>query len=171
VSPLTILFALCCAGAALGAVGVVGFSNVLYAAFSLFLSLGTIAVLFGLLGADFIMAVQLIVYVGGILVLILFGVLLTTRIYEVKLRDQVFHPAVGIIAGLLLFALLAAVIWVTPWPSGGELALQPTSHAIGDLLLSHYLLPFEVVSLLLLAAIVGAAVMVRREVREEEGEE
>lgn len=170
INPVAGTFCLACAAVVAGALAVLFSANVLYAAFGLFLSLGGVALVYGLLGADLLAAVQIIVYVGGILVLILFGILLTTRIYEVKMKDQVFHPFLGLLAAALLFVLLALVAWFTPWPTSGQLLLQPTARALGHLLLSKYLLPFEVVSLLLLAAIVGAAVMVRREVREEEGE-
>ena len=166
-SAVDLVFYLAAALVAVGALGVVYFSNVLYAAISLLFSLLGVAAIFGLLGADFVMAAQLIVYVGGILVLILFGVLLTTRIYEVKLRDRVFHPVVGSAAGLALFAILALVIVNSDWPKG-SLEIAPTTAQLGDLLLAKYLLPFEIVSTLLLAAIVSAAELVRREVRQEE---
>ncbi len=153
----------------LGAVGVVVFGNVLYAAFSLFLSLAGVAVVFGLIGADFLMAVQFIVYVGGVLVLILFGILLTARIYEVKWKDDVFRPSVGLVLGGCVFLLLGAVVFYSALPVGKTLQeVGSTADSLGDLLLGKYLLVFEILSVLLLAAAVGAAVLVRREIKGEE---
>ncbi len=143
-------------------------SNIVHAAFSLLVTLFGIAGLYVLLGADFIGVVQVIVYIGGILVLIIFGVMMTQRGKLLPLSIQLPGKVFGaVLTGAILVALLLAAtrsLWPVA-PSLGE--AQPTSAAIGDLLLGKYLIAFEVASVLLLAALVGAVLIVRRSVRGE----
>jgi NADH:ubiquinone oxidoreductase subunit 6 (subunit J) len=141
-------------------------SNIVHAAFSLLFTFFGIAGLYVLLGADFIGVVQVIIYIGGILVLIVFGVMMTQRgkmlPLSIQLPGKVFAAVLSSVT--LVVLLLAAVR--SPWPivpSPGE--PLPTTTAIGDLLLGKFLIPFEVASLLLLASLVGALLIVRRSVR------
>jgi NADH-quinone oxidoreductase subunit J len=150
-----------------GSAFVVAFSrNIIYSAFSL---LGTFAGVVGLyvfLGADFVAAVQLLIYVGGILVLILFAVMLTHRITDVEITNRAAGriPAL-IIIGILVYFLIDA-IRETPWAKAKEIVYQPTTAKIGDLFLENYLLPFELASLVLLAALIGAVSLSRKEIKE-----
>jgi NADH:ubiquinone oxidoreductase subunit 6 (subunit J) len=143
-------------------------SNIVHAAFSLLITLFGIAGLYVLLGADFIGVVQVIVYIGGILVLIIFGVMMTQRGKLLPLSIQLPGKVFGaVLTGVILVALLLAATR-SLWPVASILGEpQPTSAAIGDLLLGKYLIPFEVASVLLLAALVGAVLIVRRSVRGE----
>jgi len=147
------------------AVLVVSLKNIMRAAFALLFSLSGVAGIFALLGADFLAAAQVLIYVGGILILILFGVMLTQRIYGV----QAFGPAGQVIPGALVSiavtAALLAAIWRRPLPIVGAPPAAPTTSGIGALLLTQYMLPFEVASVLLLVALIGAAVLARKEVR------
>ncbi|MFQ6103341.1 MAG: NADH-quinone oxidoreductase subunit J [Candidatus Glassbacteria bacterium] len=139
--------------------------NVVYAAFSLLATLFGVAALYIFLGADFLAAIQVLIYVGGILVLIVFGVMLTHRVMEVELRVktiQVFPAIISI--GLLMFVLVTIAV-ETRW-SFKALAFErvpSTTRGIGTLIMSDYLLPFEIVSILLLMALVGAVILARRE--------
>lgn len=151
------------------AILVVSLKNIMRAAFALLFSLSGVAGLYALLGADFLAAAQVLIYVGGILILILFGVMLTQRIYGV----QVFGPAGQIVPGALVSIAvvisLLAVIWRAPIfrvPPPPAATAAPTTSSIGELLLTRFILPFEVTSVLLLAALIGAAVLARKEVRE-----
>jgi NADH:ubiquinone oxidoreductase subunit 6 (subunit J) len=143
-------------------------SNIVHAAFSLLFTFFGIAGLYVMLGADFIGVVQVIIYIGGILVLIIFGVMMTQRgrvlSLSVQLPGRIFGAGLSaVILGALIFAAVN-----TLWPRGpsaGELG--PTSAAIGDLLLGKYLIPFESASLLLLVALVGALLIVRQSVKGE----
>lgn len=150
-----------------GSALVVAFSrNIIYSAFSL---LGTFAGVVGLyvfLGADFVAAVQLLIYVGGILVLILFAVMLTHRITDVEITNRATGriPAL-IIIGILVYFLIDT-IRETPWAKAKEIVYQPTTAKIGDLFLENYLLPFELASLVLLAALIGAVSLSRKEIKE-----
>lgn len=150
-----------------GSAVVVAFSsNIIYSAFSLLGTFAGVAGIYIFLGADFVAGVQLLIYVGGILILILFAVMLTHRISEVEITNRSVGriPAV-IITGIFCFLLLQT-IRDTPWVKVKEVVYQPTTAKIGDLFLLNYLLPFELASLVLLAAMIGAVVISRKEIKE-----
>ncbi len=140
---------------------VVAFSrNIIHSAFALLLTFFGVAGLYVFLAADFLAAAQVLIYVGGILVLLLFAVMLTHKISEVKLSNPATKPW---IAGPIVLIVLVGLVWVfvsTNWP-GNELVTESTTKAIGRSILGPYLLPFEVVSALLLAALIGAAFLAR----------
>ncbi len=146
---------------------VVAFSkNILYSAFALLGTLGGVAGLYLFLGADFVGIAQIIIYVGGILVLILFAVLLTNRIADVKVSNVAlprFGAAVPVVFGL---CGLLALLLKTAWPLTRAVA-APTTARLGDALLREYLLPFELASVVLLMALIGAVVIARRAARDE----
>ena len=150
-----------------GSALIVAFSrNIIYSAFSLLGTFAGVAGLYVFLGADFVAGVQLLIYVGGILVLILFAVMLTHRITDVEITNRAAGriPAL-IITGLFIY-LLIQTVRQTPWVKVKEIAHQPTTAKIGDLFLENYLLPFELASLVLLAALIGAVVLSRKEIKE-----
>lgn len=142
------------------AVAVVTLRNVLHSALMLGLCLFGVAGLFASLGADFLFAAQIIVYVGGIAVLILFVVLLAARHSELVLR-QTNSQWFG---GLLL---AAAAVWcmaryVRPWLTQPAMTEPgPTTAALARLLLTDLAVPFEFISLILLAALAGAVLFSR----------
>lgn len=145
---------------------VVSFSkNLIYSAFALLGTLFGVAVMFGLLSSDFVAVTQLLIYVGGILILILFGIMLTSDISDANVTNKSVHWKMAVPLIFFLFIGLVAVLPGANW----FLADQPTSQSmvapIGNALLKDYLLPFEVVSVLLLGALIGAVVLVRREVK------
>ena len=147
--------------------GMVAFSsNIIYSAFSFLGTFMGVAGLYIFLGADFVAAAQVLIYVGGILVLILFAVMLTHRITDVAITNRAVGrvPAV-VIVGVLLYLLIQA-IKETPWVKAKEVVFAPTTAKIGDLFLEQYLLPFELASLILLAAMIGAVVLSRKEIKE-----
>jgi NADH-quinone oxidoreductase subunit J len=146
---------------------VVAFSrNIIYSAFSLLGTFAGVAGLYVFLGADFVAAVQVLIYVGGILVLILFAVMLTHRITDVEITNRAVGRLPGLMVVGVFLALLIQTIRETPWVKVKELAYQPTTARIGDLFLENYLLPFELASLVLLAAMIGAVVLSRKEIKE-----
>ena len=159
-------FALMTVGSALLVVTV---RNIVHAAFSLMVTLFGVAGLYVFLQADFLAATQVIVYVGGILVLILFGVMMTSGRLEMRIHIERGQLLLGGVVALALLTLLLTVIANTPvWKNltddGTE--LPPTTERIGELILNGpFLLPFEVVSVLLLVALIGAALISRKEVR------
>jgi NAD(P)H-quinone oxidoreductase subunit 6 len=150
-----------------GSAVVVAFSrNIIYSAFSLLGTFAGVAGLYVFLGADFVAAVQVLIYVGGILVLILFAVMLTHRITDVEITNRAVGRLPGLMVVGVFLALLIQTIRETPWVKIKELAHQPTTARIGDLFLEHYLLPFELASLVLLAAMIGAVVLSRKEIKD-----
>ncbi len=146
----------------LGSAAVVVLARTLiYSAFALLVTFFGVAGLYVLLGADFLAATQLLVYVGGILVLLLFGVMLTHRIYDLDLRSETTQRLPGAIVAAGLFVMLTSLALQTAWPAAARLP-APTTAPIGRLFLGQFLLPFEAASVLLLVALMGAAMIVRR---------
>jgi NAD(P)H-quinone oxidoreductase subunit 6 len=151
----------------IGSAVMVAFSrNIIYSAFSLLGTFMGVAGLYIFLGADFVAAVQLLIYVGGILVLILFAVMLTHRITDVEITNRSAGrvPAV-IVVGAFAY-LLIQTVHETAWVKAKEVVYAATTAKIGDLFLNSYLLPFELASLILLAAMIGAVVLSRKEIKE-----
>ncbi len=167
------------------ALAVVLSANIVRMAFYLVLSLGATAGLFFLAGSDFIGAMQLLIYVGGTLVLLIFGVMLTAQSPFISMKtrsgDWVLAAIVG---GSLLAVLVQSAFSVPDWQAGTTTAAQgvtaaPTTALVGEALLgvrvdalqkpdpaqragmSGYLLPFEIVSVHLLVVLIGAAYLAR----------
>jgi len=135
--------------------------SIVHAGFSLLFTLLGVAGLYAMLGADFLAVTQVVVYIGGILVLVLFVVMMT-RVPQPKRRWRgldLYVPA-GIF-GLLLLALIYKVITGTPWPERAPGVAEATTAEIGTKLMTDYIFPFEYVSLLLLVAMIGAALLIR----------
>ncbi len=157
------IFYLFAAITVLSAFFVVTNRNVVYSAFFLLFTFFGVAGIYVLLGADFVAIVQLIVYVGGILILLLFGVMLTNKITNVEIKTGTIniYPA-GIGVGLLSVSLLAALI-TSNWKSYTTEAPIPTTAALGTMLIQEYALIFELLGIILLIALIGAASIARRE--------
>jgi NADH-quinone oxidoreductase subunit J len=152
--------------AVLGAAGTALSKNLVYSAFALLASLFGVAALFAWLSADYLAITQLIVYVGGILVLFLFAVMLTNKITDVKGSNPVVGEKPAAVVSVGLFGLLAYVAVKTEWPQLQQPTYRETTETIGDALLSTYLLPFEILSVVILAALVGAVIMARKEIKD-----
>lgn len=168
ISATTVIFYLLAALAVISGLGVALSRNILHSAFSLLGTLGGVAGLYFLLGADFVGVVQLLIYVGGILVLILFAVLLTREITDIKISNLSVSLLGGVPAAMLVLALFLQILLRAPFPRTVP-AVAPTVHRLGDALLREYLLPFEIASVVLLMALIGAMVIARRAVKEEAG--
>lgn len=141
--------------------------NAVHAALFLVLAFFSVAAIYVILSAEFLAAVQILVYAGGIMVLFLFVIML------VPLKGERLRPPIGHIAGSLLLAvLLAGVVITTFWNEERVDLFSPVSLAtqggnietVGMELYRRYLLPFEVASVLLLVAMIGAVVLARRRV-------
>lgn len=140
--------------------------NIVYSAFALFGSFAGVAGIYILLSADFLFIVQVFVYIGGILVVTIFAVMLTQGIAEVNVSNR----AVGIVPALLTMVPAGAVmlyaVMRTSWYQGNAVTVAPTTSGIGNAFLGPYVLPFEIASMVLLAALIGAVVISRQETRE-----
>jgi NADH-quinone oxidoreductase subunit J len=163
--PSAFFFYLLAAVTVVSAAGVALLQNILYSAFALLGTLAGVAGLYLYMGADFVGVTQLVIYIGGILVLLLFAVLLTNRIGEVRISNASAGLLVGAPPTIALFALCARVAVRTPWPTT-EAVPAPLTARIGDAFLHELVLPFELASLILLMALVGAMVIARRAARD-----
>ncbi len=150
-----------------GSAGIVALSrNIIYSTIAL---LGTFLGMAGMyiqLSADFLAAVQVLVYVGGTLTLLLFAVMLTAQMDNIRTSNTfrgrwLAFPVVG-----ALLLVLGRVATTTPWPAEARDPM-PSTAKLGHAFLGEYLLPFEVASVLLLGAMIGAVVLARRAVRQD----
>jgi NADH-quinone oxidoreductase subunit J len=144
---------------------VVTSTNVVRAALSLVIVLAGVAGQYILLAAEFTAVVQVLVYIGAVVVLFLFGIMLTrARIgHESDLDNNPPTKLIAAIVSTAVFALLVALLRDTFSGDRLNVAEPMTSGEVGDAIFSTYLVPFEVASVLLLAALVGAIVLARRD--------
>ncbi len=147
--------------------------NIVYSGFAMIFTFLGVAGLYILLSADFLAAMQVLVYVGGITVVILFAIMLTRGIEDPASSNPVMNRPASALAASGVLAMLLVLIFNTDWRLRQTAPLAPGEGITGDLghlLLGKYLLPFEVISVLLLAALIAAVIIARRETRgDEEG--
>ncbi len=157
-------FAVIAAVGSISAIAVVTARNVVHAALYLVVALLSVGATFLLLGAEFAGWVQILIYVGAIVILFLFGLMLTKApIGRDTLDNQ--QRWLGALVGLVVFAGLVFLIQ-DAFPIGDAVAeggMQTSTEMIGQAIFSRYVLPFEAVSFLLLAALIGAIVLSRKD--------
>lgn len=156
--------------AALSAVGLVVSRNIVRSAVCLLFTLAGVAGLYFLLNAEFLAAVQLVVYAGGTLILIIFGVMLTSKSPFSRFEPKPGEVVVATSIAAILFVALVLAIRSQPFPVAAQPAAQPPGGSadggyplarLGQALLGDYLLPFEIVSVLLLVVMIGAAYLAK----------
>ncbi len=151
------------AGMTIVSAGLVVFNkNLVHAAVSLLFTFFGLAGLYAFLWADFMAGAQVMIYIGGILVLIIFGIMLTNKIRSVNISHSSVQRSTG---GLVAVGIAGLLIWLvikTPWKTAPAVEPTGTVDKIGYLLMTDYLLPFEVASVLLLVALIGAAMLSRK---------
>ena len=137
--------------------------NIIYSAFSLLFTFFGVAGLYVLLQADFLAVTQILIYVGGILVLLLFGVMLTNKVINVEIKTGTLHTIPALILVAIVAGSLSGLFYST-WRGAASPAstLQTTTPSLGEMLMTSYLLPFEIASVILLVALLGAAFIARR---------
>ncbi len=153
---------------ALAASAIVVFSkNIVHAAFALLFAFFAVAGLYVLLMADFLAVTQLLIYVGGILVLLLFGVMLTNRVISVDMKTGTIQTIPAVLLSAALAGMLTGMFWSTDWNVTPNFTPpEATAARLGEMLLTSYVLPFEIASVVLLVALIGAAMIARREKKE-----
>jgi len=142
---------------------VVSSDNIVRSAFYLLATFFGVSGIYVLLGADFVAVTQIMVYIGGILILLLFGVMFTSNITNVEIKKgtaKILPAVIGI--GVLLGAVMS-IMTRTKWKLQLTEIPQTTSFELGKLLITDYVLIFELLGILLLIALIGAASMARRE--------
>jgi NADH-quinone oxidoreductase subunit J len=153
---------------ALASSAIVVFSkNIVHAAFALLFAFFAVAGLYVLLMADFLAVTQLLIYVGGILVLLLFGVMLTNRVISVDMKTGTIQTIPAVLLSAALAGMLTGMFWSTDWKVTPDFTPpEATAARLGEMLLTSYVLPFEIASVVLLVALIGAAMIARREKKE-----
>ena len=137
--------------------------KLVYSAYALLFTLFGVTGLFVFLWADFLAVVQVVVYIGGILVLIIFGIMLTNKITSVNISNTSVQKSIGSVILLIFMTGLGFMVARTPWNVVVNSEPTQTTEAIGRLLMIDYLLPFEAASLLLLGALIGATTLSRKD--------
>jgi len=139
--------------------------NIVHSAFALFFSFAGVAGIYLLLGADFLFIIQVFIYIGGILVVTIFAVMLTQGVADMNVSNRVVGFVPALFVSLVVGAVMLFAILHTAWPQGKDAAMLPTTAGIGNAFLGPYVLPFEIASIVLLAALIGAIVISRQEIR------
>jgi NADH-quinone oxidoreductase subunit J len=119
--------------------------------------------LYVLLGADFVAVTQIMVYIGGILILLLFGVMLTSDITHIEIKKGKVAVRPAIVGVGVLFGSITSIMMKTNWKIELSKIPQTTTYDLGKLLITDYVLIFELLGILLLIAMIGAASMARRD--------
>ena len=137
--------------------------KLVYSAYALLFTLFGVTGLYVFLWADFLAVVQVVVYIGGILVLIIFGIMLTNKITSVNISNTSVQKSIGSVILLIFITGLGFMVANTPCNVVANSEPTQTTEAIGRLLMIDYLLPFEAASLLLLGALIGATTLSRKD--------
>jgi NAD(P)H-quinone oxidoreductase subunit 6 len=159
------VFAFLALATVVGAASVALSRNIFWSAMGLLSALVGVGGMYVLLSADFVAITQVLVYIGGVLVLIIFAVMLTSHIQEINISNR----SIGLVGGYIMFfvvaCLLSFIAFWAPWRLTDKPPVANTTAALGDGLLGTWLLPFEIASVLLVATLVGAIVIARKEVK------
>nr|NP_038447.1 NADH dehydrogenase subunit 6 [Mesostigma viride]Q9MUL3.1 RecName: Full=NAD(P)H-quinone oxidoreductase subunit 6, chloroplastic; AltName: Full=NAD(P)H dehydrogenase subunit 6; AltName: Full=NADH-plastoquinone oxidoreductase subunit 6 [Mesostigma viride]AAF43885.1 subunit 6 of NADH-plastoquinoneoxidoreductase [Mesostigma viride]WKT08240.1 subunit 6 of NADH-plastoquinone oxidoreductase [Mesostigma viride] len=151
-------------GTIIGALGVVLLPNILYSGFLLGGVLICIAGIYLLLNAEFIAAAQVLIYVGAINVIILFAIMLVNKIENLNpSNNQMMRNGLSSFICFSFFILLSNMIFDTQWIDTVGVSTKYSISIIGNHIFSDFLLPFEIVSVLLLVTLVGAVFIARKE--------
>jgi NADH-quinone oxidoreductase subunit J len=158
-----VFFGIIAAVMIVSALRVVTTKNVVHAALYLVIVLAGVAAQFLLLGAEFIGVTQVLVYIGAVVVLFLFGIMLTkARLGDDETVARERRLMASLVA-LVLFGVMAAVLVGDLEDTHVDIAEPTTTAQVSDTIFSQYLIPFEVVGMLLLAALIGAIVVARKD--------
>lgn len=146
------------------AVAVVTLRNLFHSALCLAAVLIGTAMLYAALRADFLAVSQILLYVGAVMTLIIFAIMLTEQLASKKIR-QTNRQSPAAIIGIVAFVLiLARIILKTPWPiTAKALEAKITVMELGEALMGPYVFPFEVISIILIAALIGAVIIAKKD--------
>ena len=158
-----VFFGIIAAVMLLSAWRVVTTKNVVHAALYLVIVLAGVAAQFILLGAEFIGITQVLVYIGAIIVLFLFGIMLTRARLGDDDNVRTERRFMAALVGVVLFGVMAYALLYDFEDTHLDVAEPSTTAQVSDAIFSQYLIPFEVVGMLLLAALIGAIVVARKD--------
>jgi NADH-quinone oxidoreductase subunit J len=145
------------------AIFVVTSKNIFHSAVYLILALFGVAGIYVLLQAPFLAAAQVLIYVGAVSMLMIFAIMLTARIADASIRHTNEQVGTGLLVSLGLLAVIVYSLWQTPFPISAAPMPEGAGGTIGRLLLTQFVLPFEIVSVLLLGALIGAVVIAQKD--------
>jgi|CXWL01.1.fsa_nt_gi NADH-quinone oxidoreductase subunit J len=142
---------------------VVSAKNIFHSAIFLILALFGVAGMYVLLEAPFLAAAQVLIYVGAVAILMIFAVMLTARIADTRVHHTNEQVPAGLAIALGLLAVILYSLWNTTFPESAALPPSGAGKKLGELFLTTYVLPFEIISVLLLAALIGALVIAKKD--------
>ncbi|HEX9315197.1 MAG TPA: NADH-quinone oxidoreductase subunit J [Actinomycetota bacterium] len=157
-----VVFGIVAALIVFAAVRLVTTRNLVHGALYLLAVLAGAAILFLLFLAEFVAWVQVLVYIGAVVVLLLFGLMLTRAPIGNMALDSQTRPLAAVVS-LAIFAITSTIVWKTFKGQRVHFSQPGTISTLGQAIFSRYVLPFEIVSVVLLAALVGAVVLARKE--------
>ena len=157
-----VVFGIVAALIVFAAVRLVTTRNLVHGALYLLAVLAGAAILFLLFLAEFVAWVQVLVYIGAVVVLLLFGLMLTRAPIGNMALDSQTRPLAAVVS-LAIFAITSTIVWKTFKGQRVHFSQPDTISTLGQAIFSRYVLPFEIVSVVLLAALVGAVVLARKE--------
>ena len=154
--------------AILGAFGVIMEKNIVRAGFSLVICFGAIAGTYFALRAPFVGASQILIYAVGIMLVIVFALMLTSQKHDLpKLKGESTRNLINAVISIGIFAVFSYALTGNKWLPSEIVSCPRNTEVIGLKLLGYYALPFELISVLLLAALIGAIVIAKRDKKED----
>lgn len=160
---LAIAFYVAAAVTVAAALAVVTLRSIVYSALSLVLTFIGVAAIYVLLHADFVAAVQVLIYVGAVTILLVFAIMLTRSPSSRQSNPDNSQRPVAFIAAVALAVVMAVVFLGTSWPAAASAVPESSVSVVASQIFQTYALPFEIASVLLLAAMVGAIILAREE--------
>ncbi len=149
---------------AIAAIAVVTLPNILHAALCLVVTLLGIAGLYLALHAEFLAVVQILIYVGAVMTLVIFSIMMTEKIGEKSIPQKNNLGLSALSLSIIFFIFLTGIVCKAPWPIKKEtLSATIGVFELGKSLMGTYVFPFEVVSVFLIAALVGAIIVAKKE--------
>jgi len=150
------------------ALGVVTLRNLFHCALCLAAALVGIAVLYVVLQAEYLAAIQILLYVGAVVTLVIFAIMLTEHLMGKTVRQNNSQSPLAIVGLLGFVTLLTALILKTPWPvTPTALKAKVSVMGLGKALMGTYVFPFEVISIVLIAALIGTVIIAKKDDPEE----
>jgi NADH-quinone oxidoreductase subunit J len=158
---IVVAFYVIAASTILCAIMVAAVRNLVHAVLFLALTFTGVAGMYIVLSADFVAVVQVLIYAGAVAVLMTFAIMLTPAA-DRENSETIFQAPAAVLAGLVL-AVVTFVAWDTEWNIANREGFSTTASALGEAFLKPYVVPFEVASVLLMTAMIGAIVLTRED--------
>ncbi|MEW9032690.1 MAG: NADH-quinone oxidoreductase subunit J [Planifilum fimeticola] len=146
-----------------GAVFMISFTRVVHMALAMAFTFLSLAGMYVLLNAEFVAVVQVLIYTGAVTILMLYGIMLTRHRDEDHAEGRRWHRLLSFVGVTAFGLILLLTIWRLPLPESEADPASYTVQRLGEIVFRHYVIPFELTSVLLLVALVGAVILAKRE--------